>query len=235
MPYFNIRHFASEMPKITYLANHKIKHDLLKWSANEMPQINKYNCVYYDVSLQPEKIKSDYATFFDLSSAYATLLHNYHFISPETFAFLLTLPKKCRLIAVGMLASNKDIFIYQNGVPVFEDKIVSPLENYFYWCVDKTASIMRDLRAIVDNDFIYSWVDAIYYLPNKANDLAIELYLNNTQLKGKFTPLENLKIMRIDDNIDINFYDTVKNKPKHFNFPVNNTFKKDILYAYGLA
>lgn len=234
MPYFDIKHFASEMPKITYLAHYKIKKDLLTWSANDMPQINKYNCVYYDISHQPEKITSDYATNFDLTSAYISILHNDAFISPETFAFVAKLPKKVRLIAVGMLASNKDIFIYQDGKPVMHDKITNPLENYFYYCLDKTAQIMRDCRNKIEQDFIFSWVDSIYYVPKLANDYVIGQVVANAGLTGKFTELENLRISRIDELILIDFYDTRKNKAIHFDVPLKNNFKQDILFAYGL-
>lgn len=234
MPYFNIRHFASEMPKITYLAHSRIKKDLLNWSANDIPQIDKYNCVYYDLAQNPEKVKSDYATNFDLTSAYATLLYTNCFIQKSTFEFLAKLPKRVRLIAVGMLASNKDIFSYQDGVPIFHDKITNPLENYFYWCLDKTAEVMRNLKAKLETDFIFTWVDSIYYLPHAANDLIIENEIKLSGLSGKFTPLENLKIVKNDEIIRIDFYDTIKNKPKYFNIPLNSSFKKDILYAYGL-
>ena len=234
MPYMSIKQFSSEMPKITYLAHNKIKKDLLMWSANEMPLINKHNCTYYDISANAKNIKSDKATNFDLSSAYVTLLYTNYFISKETFEFCLKLPKKIRLVCVGMLASNKDIITYQDGKPIIYDKITNPLENYFYWCLDKTSIVMRDIATLLERDFIFSWVDSVYYLPSLTNDFIIENYINSVNLKGKFTPLKNLRINKKDDLIKISFFDTKKEKPMNFNIPLNNNFKKDILYSYGL-
>lgn len=234
MPFFNIRYFAHEMPKITYLAYNKIKKDLLTWSANDMPQIDKYNCVYFDISEDFEKITSKVATNFDLSSAYTSILYNNFFISKDTFEFLAKLPKDLRLASVGMLASNKDIFIYQDGKPILSDKIVNPLENYFFYCLDMTSTVMRDLKAKLENDFLFSWVDSVYYLPSAGNDFVVDTVINNANLKGKFTPLESLKIINKSNGYKVTFWDTIKEKEMEFNLPKKNKFKEDILYFYGL-
>jgi hypothetical protein len=186
--FFNLKHFYSEYNPICFVAFQKIKKDILK-SGKPKPEINKYNCTYFDLTenivFNTFDLKNHYN--MDLKSAYISILYRDGFITKETFDFVCRLPKKDRLVCVGMLASHKDIFIFTNGKLSHKDEKVNEMENYFFYCVDKTANVMRSIRAKLENDFIFSWVDSVYFFDN---DLGVNAYfinniLNDFNLIGK--------------------------------------------------
>lgn len=236
LPFFNIKYLQKPQSNISFIAYQKIKRDLLTWSANEMPIIEKSNCTYFDMSKKIHKIKDKRACKnLDLTSAYANVLFNDFFICQETFDFINKLRKKDRLVCVGMLASNKDTFIYQNGKPIVHNQETNPLEGYFYYCVNKTASIMRELSEFLSDDFIFTWVDGIYYNdPTDANDFHLANILNAQNVPFKIEVCDFLEIEQKRSKTQITFFDKNR-KYKVFNIPnLNIPLKKDLLKYYNL-
>lgn len=234
IPHFNIKYLQNNQPNISFIAYQKIKTDLLTWSANEMPNIDKRACTYFDFSGKIKPRKNSVCSNLDLSSAYATILYNDCFIKKETYDFIMKLPKKQRLVCVGMLASHKDEFIYQQGKPIIRNEIINPMENYFYYCVDRTASIMHKLAEILEDDFIFTWVDSIYYNSSIGNDYLLSSYLEKNNIIFKIQELMYLNISKDTELIKINFFDAKKNY-KTFKIPCERVFlKNEILRHYNL-
>lgn len=222
IPYMNIKFLKKPQGVKAFLAYNKIKTDLITWTANEMPDIKKENCTYYDFSRKLKTVTGRDFTNMDLTAAYATILYNNLFIQKSTFEYIMKLPKMDRLVCVGMLASKKDLFTYQNGVAITHEEIINPLENYFYYCVDYTANLMRDIAVRLENDFIFSWVDSVYYRSSPANDFLVSNELEKAELKGKFQECTYLKIDETVKHFKISFFDE-KLKPKNFTIPKNKT------------
>ena len=234
IPFFNIKFMQNNQPPISFIAYQKIKKDLMTWTANEMPNINKNECTYFAYNKKIKPRTGSEATNLDLSSAYATILFNDFFISEETYKFISRLDKKQRLVCVGMLASHKDIYTYQQGRPILQEEIINPLENYFYYCVDRTAEIMNELIKMLENDFIFTWVDSVYYDKSIGNDYLLSSYLDSINIKYKIQDLMYLNIEKKPALIKLDFFDA-KNKKKAFNIPTEQTYlKTEILRYYNL-
>jgi hypothetical protein len=237
IPFFNINYLKKPQNNAVFSAAHKIKHDLTIWTANEMPELKKQDCKYFDMSARVKKITSTQCTNIDLTAAYITILFNDFFISEETFNFVMRLPKLDRLAAVGMLASHKQIFTYQNGIPIIFEEITNPLENYFYYCVNRTAEIMDKVKLKLENDFIFTWVDSIYFIDNdnKVNEWLVSEMIKDEGLKFKVKTCDFLQIKEHENFVNITFYDPDRDL-KTFNIPTREiNFKKKILQYYNLV
>ena len=201
VPFFNTKYLAKTQDIKSFVAFNKIKKDLKTWSANEMPEIEKSNCHFFNYNKHHKPIKSNYIYNIDLSSAYAIILFNDCFISKETLDYMLKLKKSSRLACVGMLAAQKDIFTFENGKVVLHEKKISETEGYFYYCVNRTYDIMEEICKRIGNDSIFTWVDSVYYHDdeNQVNKFIIENYLNSENLKFKFQQLAYPKIEDFDN------------------------------------
>lgn len=234
IPFFNIKFLKKNQNKLAFIAFKKIEKDLKTWTANEPPIINKNECTYFSFDKNFKSQLINEATNLDLKSAYATILFNNCFISLETFNFISKLNKIDRLTCIGMLASRKDIFTYQDGRPIMHEEKTNPLEPYFYYCVNQTACIMDELRKKLEKDFIFTWVDSVYYRKSIANDYLLTNYLNENCLNFRIESIRYFQSQRDENKIKINFIDT-KNKIKTFNLPLQTfSLKKEILQAYNL-
>ena len=164
------------MSQKAFVAYQMIKKDLSEWTANERPEVSSDEVQYFETFLEkPLYLKTGYAV--DIKSAYASILFNDGFISPKTYGFLKTLPKKARLACVGMLASRKDVFYFQGRELTGHIKEVNPLENYFWWCVKRTAEVMNLVRA--ETNPLFFWVDCAYFATKKEEQAAQRIFFSN--------------------------------------------------------
>lgn len=147
----------------TFAAYAKVKKDV---KDKIPPQIDKESLVYFDHDFK-ESCTIDRVYNIDLKSAYATILYKEEIISQDTFNYLSRLPKHDRLAAVGMLASKKKSFSFDRfGTIRTYEETISKLENFFYYAVQRTFEIMCELRAILGQDYLFTWVDGIYFRPS---------------------------------------------------------------------
>jgi hypothetical protein len=159
----------------------------------------------------------------DISSAYATMLHNAGYISDKTFDFIQKLPKLERLASIGMLASNKKEFIF-NKEGELEDiqEIVSPTENYFYFAVQETARVMQEAKEIAFNndidDYLFTWVDCIYF-KNPEKIQIVTDYFDSINVKYKVSKYSQFLVTRKRKHFSVSFFDD-KEKKKIFSVPL---------------
>lgn len=229
---FNIKSSKNNIEKRAFIAFQKIKKDLKEFTANEIPQRSELN-TYFETN-ETTILKLNHFNLtgihnIDLTAAYLTILKNDGFISLETFNYCFNiLNKKERLQCIGMLAAKKNLFKYENGELVNFQEKKSETEGVFFWCVDRTARIISDMRHLMsDHSFIFSWVDSIYYL-DENNTPVLEKYLLENNLKYKYKYLENVRVKEFK-----NFYllqhshDENKNT---FHLPKKeNQYTKDLL------
>ena len=163
----------------------------------------------------------------DLSSAYINILKNEKIINTELFNKLNNLPKLDRLGIVGMLASKKNIYYYSNGeikdIEIIENKLLS---DVFFYCVYKTYLIMQDLKHILNNSFVFSWVDGIYF--DDKNKISLcEDYLLKNKYPYKIETLFKFSYMNLGDNAKIEYFKN--NELKKFSIPFikKGTFLND--------
>jgi hypothetical protein len=203
-----------------FAAYAKIKKDV---KAKLPPKISKEELSYFEHDFkQSSFIKEVYN--IDLKSAYATILFNEGYLSKDTFSYLARLPKHDRLASVGMLAAKKKIFTFNKlgSIYEFEEKI-SDLEQFFYYAVRRTFEIMQDLKKILSSDYLFTWVDGIYFLPNMEKLVKCENYLRYIKFPYSEEVLTNWKVHMVSGAVRLNFYKD--GRPKSFSLPAKqNTF-----------
>jgi hypothetical protein len=169
---FDLHFMKNAQNNRTFAAFQKVRNDCIK---KEVPQINPVNVNYFATNIFAEDFYSDVIYNVDLKAAYATVLLNDGFLTAETYKHIMQLPKMERLASVGMLAGKKNIFKIDADGKILEDNvIISPTSDYFFYCVQKTFDVMHEARGILQESFLFSWVDGIYFL-DKENKSYSEL------------------------------------------------------------
>ena len=169
-----------------------IKKDI-KATGLTAPEINKGDLKYFDFNV-PEKLKHGFVRSkiynIDIKHAYANVLFNHSLITPKTFKYMGNLEKPDRLAAVGMLASNKEIFEIIGNEVINSYSEVSEFQNWFYFCVVRTNEIMHKCRELLGNSFLHFWVDGIFS-DNEKNIHKVEKYLTSIGYKYSFNECFN--------------------------------------------
>lgn len=129
----------------------------------EKPNVQREYVKYNDFNISGE-IFLEEIFGVDITSAYASILCRDGYLSKKTYGYLSRLPKEDRLGAVGAMAAKKNIFQYneKGEIETFEEAI-KETENYFYYCVQKTAEAMANARAQIKEGYLFTWVDCIYF------------------------------------------------------------------------
>lgn len=194
-------HLQSECKNILYQKEHRsnqmfIAYQMIKKDieGKNLPHVDPDRLKYYINGFNGEQIYSDKIYNIDLKAAYATILFNKGILSKKTFNYLMTLPKMERLVSVGMLASRKEIFHFGNsGQIISSDEQVSPFANFFFAAVKETHDIMNEVKTIMGNDFLFSWVDGVYFM-NRRHKTSVMNFLKARKLKAVFQVLHEFEI-----------------------------------------
>lgn len=182
---------------------------------------------YYDIHPR-EDFEADEVYNIDLTSAYLFVLKNERIITDELFEKLQNLDKQDRLSIVGMLASRKSVFYFNESGTIIAHEIIEDkrLRNVFFHCVNVTHLIMLQCKDLIGEDYIYSWVDGVYFL-ERSNYFLIEDLLMKLGYPFKFETLENFIYKREKGFINISFDKGIKRK--NFAIPIEkNKFASDI-------
>lgn len=194
---YDLHFMKTEQSNQTFAAFAKIKKECL---LKPLPIIQKDKLKYFTHKFKSGDFYADTIYNFDLKSAYANILLNDGYISKETFLYINKLPKLKRLAAVGMLAGKKNIYeISADGKVLSEEKIISETSNYFFYCVQKMAEIIKGAADILGNGFLFSWVDGIYFIQNpdkveESSQIIIEEYFNKINTPVTFEVLTEFQI-----------------------------------------
>lgn len=190
--------------------------------VNGMPiHIDNDKLKYYNSEIH-ENIPSKFDKIYqiDLNSAYANILKNHLLISEKTFDYISKLNKDERLACVGMMASQKRVFVFDGYSMYYIGKEASYFSDYFYYCVQETYKIMEECKKIADEDFLFTWVDAIYLKSiNKINPVIN--YIKSLNLKCKINILHNFEIKVLDEDFSrCLYYKNDDNKQSSFFVPL---------------
>jgi hypothetical protein len=214
-----------------------IKKDVLNSSNAQQIMASKYLKTNYGLSDIKKSYFASNVLNIDISSAYATCLYNNGLITGETFNVLKTIPKVERLPCVGMLATSYSKFQYDNGECINVDMHRSPTANVFFYLIDEINYIMRNIEFMLGKNFIFYWVDGIFF--NEKTDKKIvkqiEDYLTEMGYKYKYENVEDFRMevdetkmmLRMIKNGDVKQYvvgkDNVGESIKKY---INDQFKK---------
>ena len=171
----NIDFMQNVMSNKAFIVGAMIKKDI-KNTGLIPPDIDKRTLRYYDFA-PPKYLQDSEHTIYniDIKSAYANVLYTHGIITAKTSRMMQRLPKKDRLAAVGMLASKKNIFHMEGRKVIAAATEEKDTANWFLFCVEKTAELMDKCRAILGGDFLFYWVDGIFFKNKRNADKVIKL------------------------------------------------------------
>lgn len=164
-PEMNVSYVASMQPRRVFGAFAKLKSEL---KNKPVPNVTKEELVYFQHNFKRPFFSKEVINI-DLKAAYANILYIDGLISKKLFKYIMAMPKKERLAAVGMLASHKEIFEFIKGVPEDKGEIISPFAPFFYYTIKRTHEIMNEMKRICGQNYLFMWVDGIYFRPSIDN------------------------------------------------------------------
>lgn len=199
---FDFMFLNSFQSKKMFVAFNMIKGDFNNYTVNEIPTYTYNDVLFFEHAINREMQLKDVVNL-DLNSAYATVLLNDGFIQQKTFDFLQEIPKIDRLACIGMFASRKTLFQYDEKGEVDKHELIKAknkhgdeTEGYFIYCIKKVGELMVNIRSKIGDDFLMFWVDGIYIKNNKESIQAAEQIIkdSNFKYKKKILPIFNTKI-----------------------------------------
>lgn len=204
----------------------KIKSDV---KDKPIPEVDIERLSYFVHDFKKSEYVGDVINI-DLKSAYATVLYRDGFISRSTYDYICAGSKQERLVGVGMLASKKQYFKFDNGKIINNDEIVSPTSNFFFYAVHRTAEIMGELKTICGNSYLFTWVDGIYLLPDSKVQSECLEFIESIGFKSSCDPLTEFEVKVSKKQVSVNF--KKGGVPKPFNLPLpNSEFKRLMVEA----
>lgn len=218
------KYVANIQSNRTFAAFAKIKSDL---KGKIIPNIDRNDLIYFQHDFK-ESMYIESVINVDIKSAYATVLRNDGFISEKTFKYLQKATKPERLASVGMLASKKEIFEFKSGIPISAEEKISENSGLFFHAVQRTYEVMSELKKICERNYLYTWVDGIYFLPNDNSRFRCINYLSDLNFKYSVDVLEEFEVKVKPESILVTF--KKDGKRKVFNLPSpTSEFKRIII------
>jgi len=212
------KYVATMQTKRTFAAFSKIKSNV---KDKEPPIVNKDELIYFIHDFKKSAFHKRVVNI-DLKSCYATVLLREGMINEDTFKYLSKCNKQERLASVGMLASKKKIFYFDNSEIYDFDEIVSPTAPFFFHAVKRTYEIMSELKSIIGSSYLFTWVDGIYFT-DESKILECTDYLDSIGFAYTVEELQNFDLKIFDSKIMLVFYKWSDKKktysPKTFNLP----------------
>lgn len=185
---------------------------------NIFANVKKHELDYY--LLNPEFSESSTVFNVDIKSAYLNAIKPH--ISKELYARINLLKKIDRLVCIGMLAYRPIIFNYEQGILMSYTPKENEFENCFFYCVEIISKVMRELSLICGKNFIFVWVDGIYFLPCEKTKENVFKYLTELNYSYSFDVLTDFNCEYTERGI---FFNYIKESEKKRVF-VPNTDKK---------
>ena len=158
----------------------------------------------------------------DISGAYPQCLLNHELISKKTYDWLMSLDKKERLPAIGMIAKKKIIYSYENGELQDVSEETGKYQKIFFFIVSEIDRIMNECLKIAGDYYLMHWVDGIFLEHKTPRRLVryIEQVFKDNKYNYKFEPVSYLDIKR--DNMHLEIDMMKKDVRKQFRFIDNN-------------
>ncbi len=94
----------------------------------------------------------------------------------------------------------------------------------------RTFEIMKELKKICGDSYLFCWVDSIYFT-DYSKSKKVMAYLKSIKFRGTFEVLSNVEIREKGNHFKINF--TKEGKVKAFNIPKSEgSFSRSIISKY---
>lgn len=213
----NVSFVANMQGKKVFAAYAKLKSAL---HEQYLPDIKREDLTYFLHNFKQTQHIGNVCNI-DLKSAYANVLYLDGLIPKQVFDFISKMQKPDRLACVGMLASRKDCYNFEKGRVANNHETVSLYAPFFYYAVKRTFDIMLDLKKICGSDYLFTWVDGIYFRPQPAKKRLIEYYLRKIKFPFSSDVLTDFDVKHLPRRIFVSF--KKQDERKTFNIPIQPT------------
>lgn len=194
----------------------------------------KYN-LFNETNID-NKIKENQIVEIDIVSAYFNAAINLGYLSAENVNEICELSEKCKLttkefkkaklMALGSMATRKEIFEFENGKYVERDLIIKETENIFFHVAFEIDLLMKDIASKFKEHFFFYWVDALF-----VSAVAEKEIINYINEKGYICTIKKIQNVYIQKNaVGSNVFITqiVKELPFETHIKIKNFFYKSI-------
>lgn len=210
-------------------------YNMVKSDLQELPTpVDIKYIKYYQTNFNHTHLYADKIYQIDIKSCYSSILRNNDLISERTNKYISELSKENRLAAIGMLASRKNIFTFNDkGEVADHEEMKSEYSDYFFFCVQETYKIMNQCKMTLGNDFLFIWVDAIYFSGNieKAKEV-MDYFKNDHNLESSVNILYEFEVEYRKDFYRVRY---IKDKEHTFmDIPTPEQHEKTELLNYLL-
>ena len=190
--------FITDMQsKLTFVGYAKILKDLKREEISVLlsdmkDNVSEKNNLYFSMG-KYESRKYESAVCVDLNSAYLQAMFNLSLITKETQEWIeKNLTKRERLVAVGMLAKQKEILHFAGGRIMQDYFQKSELRFVFNAIIQEVNNVMTQVQTHFIDDFIAYWVDGIY-LKNEFMAFEVSQMFEDAGFPCKIEYLENFE------------------------------------------
>jgi hypothetical protein len=130
----------------------------------------------------------------DLNSAYWNFAYKSNYISKQIYEDGLKVSKVCRLVSLGNLAKTTTVLSFDGDNYKHEGVIKSEsTEGVFFDVSKQTDDVMNMLRVIANKNFMFYWVDAIFFQTDDTKNDIIE-YLQDLNIPYKIKVINKVKL-----------------------------------------
>lgn len=191
-------------PKV-FVAAAMVKRDAIRSDRGQEIMNRIYAKTNYANSEETELYLADEVWNIDIKSAYATCLFNNKLIEGETLSYLQGLKKHERLPSVGMLAKSHIKYFYNEGRCYDVQSHREPTSQIFFFLIHEIDRIMREIKWILGDYFLYYWVDGVFF--KKETPLKriqeVEAYLQSEGYPYAWEMCYNFDYFKHDGNIKV--------------------------------
>jgi len=208
---------TKELIFIKSVKKHILKNDIHLRDEFQEKQLYSEDVHYVKVAKVPVGIVYDKVCEVDIDQAYWETAYQLGIINDTIYAngSKGSISKKARLTALGSLAKKTYIYKFK-GKKVTEREVDKDplLENLWFTICKRVSDVMNDVIKGLGEDFIFYWVDGIYFKHTKKNvQLTMNIFLDNGY-NAKFKKVNQIYFH--DTGFVVNDYGEIK---REFSYP----------------
>lgn len=191
-------------PKV-FIAANMVKRDAVNSERGQEIMSMKFPKTNYANSETTEIYLADEVWNIDIKSAYAMCLYNNNLIEGKTLDYLQGLKKHERLPAVGMLAKSHIKYFYSQGKCDRVEPYREATSQLFFFLIHEIDRIMREIKFILGDYFLYYWVDGVFFKKETPTKLIVQVeeYLKSERYPYAWEMCYNFDYFRHDGNVKV--------------------------------
>lgn len=220
---------SKELQFIKSVRTHILKNDIHLKEEFQERQLYSDDVHYVKVARVPIGEVFDKVCEVDIDQAYWETAYQLGIVNDTIYSTGCkgVISKKARLTALGSLAKKTYIYKFKGKKVIGKEVEKDPLlENLWFTICKRVSDVMHSVIDSLGKDFIFYWVDGIYFKHTKKNvQIAMNTFIENGY-NAKFKKINQIYFH--DTGFVVNDYGEIK---REFNFPDYSLAKKKTDYS----